>query len=262
VNALSFAGDDRLRTAPTTAAKWLTSVQLWRPSDQDSLTTADAETGVILLSGTFDLHGGPTVWQARGARKTPFEGRPMAVFLPPRTTFRAEHGSGEILLVSARQPQIAAPAEGRAVFGQKPLLPMAGSGKSFDPNSGEWRPAETFPSAPESLPPRRMQRLPVGAVTVERVLAPDYKAATLSLDEVVLAEGTSLRLLDVPLLPAADEVLVFVRSEGSTAITHDNTITNTESGDTAFRTSNLDLTLCATRGRSYVMLAYAGKTNG
>lgn len=260
MNTLSFAGDERLRTAPATAAKWLTSVQLWRPSAQDSLTTTDAETGVILLSGTFDLHGGPTVWQARGARKSPFEGRPMAVFLPPRTTFRAENGSGELLLVSARQPQIVAPAEGRAVFGQKPLLPMAGSGKSFDPNSGEWRPAETFPSAPESLPPRRMQRLPVGAVTVERVLAPDYKAATLSLDEVVLAAGTSLRLLDVPGLPPADEVLVFVRSEGTTAITHGGDTTNMPSGDTVFYASSLDVTLLATTGRSYAMFAYAGKT--
>ena len=253
-------GNDRLRVAAAGEAKWCTEVQLWRPAAQDAITTGEGETCVVLLSGTFDLHGGPTVWQARGARTTPLEGRPMAVFLPPRTTFRAENGTGEILLVSARQPQIAAPTEGRAAFGQKPLLPMAGSGKSFDPNSGEWRPAETFPTAPESLPPRRMQRLPVGAVTIERVFAPDYKAATLSLDEVVLAAGTSLRVQEIPGLPPAVEVLLFVRSEGSSRITHAGTTTHAPCGDRAFCADSLDLTIEAVGGRSYVLLAYAGKT--
>jgi hypothetical protein len=241
----TWSGDARLRTVTFPAARWCTQVQLWRPDDPDRLTTGDAETAVLLLSGTFDLVGGQTAWQARGARKTPFEGRPMALFLPPRTDFRTGNGQGEILLLSARQPPAPPAAEGRAAFAQKPLLPMAGSNKSFDPTTGAWLPAEAFPTAPESLPPRRMQRLPVGDLVVERVLAPDYKAATLSLDEVVVPAGATLRVRDIPGRPRADEVLVFVRGDG---------------GDAAFVRGDVDdVVLTAGSVPSYVALAYAGK---
>ena len=259
---LTFDGTDHLRTATVDGTRWLDRLQLWQPTEQDQLVTGEVETAVVLLRGTFDLFGGPTAWPARGARQTPFTGRPMAVFLPPRTTFRAERGRGEILLVSARQPVAAPAADGRAGLGLKALLPLAGSGKSFDPNSGEWRPAETFPSAPESLPPRRMERIAVGPVTVERVLAPDYKAATLSIDEVVLSAGGSLRLAEVPGRPPSAEVLVFVRSEGTSQVIHAG-LTTALAGDAAFwlPTPNgvIDLALAATGGRSYVLVAYAGK---
>ncbi len=262
MKALTCHGADHLRTATVDGGRWLAQLQLWQPTEQDQLVTGEVETAVVLLRGTFNLFGGPTAWPARGARQTPFTGRPMAVYLPPRTTFRAEHGQGEILLVGARQPAAAPAADGRAGLGLKALLPLAGSGKSFDPNSGEWRPAETFPSAAESLPPRRMERIAVGKVTVERVLAPDYKAATLSLDEVVLLADESLRLADVPGRPRGEEVLVFVRSEGTSQVTHDG-ITTEMTGDAVFwlptPNGTIDLTIAAAGGRSYALVAYAGK---
>ncbi len=241
----SWSGDARLRTATFAAARWCTLAQLWRPHDPDLLTTGDVETAVLLLAGTFDLIGGTTAWPARGARPTPFMGRPMAVFLPPRTEFRTQNGRGEILLLGARQPPRPPAAQGRAAFAQKPLLPLAGSNKSFDPTTGEWLPAEAFPTAPESLPPRRMQRLPVGELVVERVLAADYKAATLSVDEVVVPAGATLRVRDIPGRPRADEVLVFVRGDDGDAV--------------SVRGDVDDLQVTAGRAPSYVVLAYAGK---
>lgn len=240
-----WSGDERLRTATFAGARWCAQAQLWRPHDPDLLTTGDVETAVLVLAGTFDLIGGSTAWPARGARTTPFAGRPMAVFLPPRTQFRTQNGSGEILLLGARQPPAPPAAEGRAAFAQKPLLPMAGSNKSFDPTTGEWLPAEAFPTAPESLPPRRMQRLPVGDLIVERVLAADYKAATLSVDEVVVPAGATLRVRDVPGRPGADEVLVFVRGDDGDVV--------------SVRRDVDDVRVTAGRAPSYVVLAYAGK---
>lgn len=261
MKVLPLAGDARLRTAPVDGARWLAHAQLWRPTAADQLTTTDVETAAVLLSGTFDLCGGPTPWPARGARTSPFQGRPMAVFLPPRTVFRAERGDGEILLVGARQPAAPAVVQGREALGRSPLLPLAGSGKAFDPNSGEWRPAETFPSAPESLPPRRMERIAVGALTVERVLAADYKAATLSVDEVVLPEGQRLVLGEIPGRPACTEALLFVRSEG-TAKCRVGDAAHDVRHDAAFvfdRDEFDAATVHAETGRTYVLVAWAGK---
>lgn len=261
MKVLPLDGDARLRTAPVDGARWLAHAQLWRPTAADQLATAEVETAVVLLSGTFDLCGGPTPWPARGARSSPFHGRPMAVFLPPRTVFRAERGDGEILLVGARQPAAPAVVQGREALGRSPLLPLAGSGKSFDPNSGEWRPAETFPSAPESLPPRRMERIAVGALTVERVLAPDYKAATLSVDEVVLPAGQQLVLGAIPGRPACTEALLFVRSEGQ-AECRVGGVVHGVSGDAVFVFDRGELdaaTVRAAAGRTYALVAWAGK---
>jgi hypothetical protein len=260
VIALPFGGEPRLRRASCPAGgRWLQHVELWRPHSADAVTTGAVETAVVLLHGTFDLVGGGTAWPARGARTTPLQGRPMAVFLPPDTVFQANGGNGELLLVAARQP-VAKPIEGRAALSAKPLLPLAGSGKAFDPGSGEWKPAETFPTAAESLPPRRMERIAVGAVTVERVLAPDYKAATLSLDEVVLPAAASLRLGDIPGRATADELLVFVRSEATASVGGARI-----QGDAAFLVpaDAIDgLVLTAGASPAYVLLAYAGKAPG
>ena len=254
-----FEGQDRLRTAPCDG-RWLAQLQLWRPNDPDVITTGDVETAVILLSGTFDLMGGSTAWPARGARQTPLSGRPMAVFLPKNTPFRTQRGQGEILLVAARQPEAPAPGQGRGVFGQSPLLQLAGSGKAFDPTTGEWRPAETFPTSAESLPPRRMTQLQVGACVVERVFASDYKAATLSVDEVVLPPGQSLAVADIPGRPRADEVLVFVRTEAAATVSSAGQAM-AASGDAAFcvATGPNDVVITAERSPAYVVLAYAGK---
>ena len=112
-------------------------------------------------------------------------------FLPPKTTFAATNGAGEILSVAARQPE-QPPLTGDEALQQKPLLPLAGSGKSFDPASGQWQPTETFATSAEHLTPRRIEHLALDGVTVERVFAADYKAATLTVDEAVLQPGKTL----------------------------------------------------------------------
>jgi len=246
VTASPLPDDRHLAVVELAGCRWLRRVRRWRPHDPDSVTTGDVEAAVILLAGTFDLIGGTTAWPARGARRTPFEGRPMAVFLPKHTEFRTQNGTGEILLVEAAQPAVREEPTGRDAFAKKPLLPMAGSGKSFDPNSGEWKPAETFPTAAESLPPRRFQRIPVGACIVERVFAPDYKAATLSIDEVVVPAGAALRVAEIPGRPRCDEVGVFVRDERGDRVE-------------VVRGSGDDVVIAATNAAVYVVLAYAGK---
>jgi len=238
-----------LRTAQTTGTRWLEHLRLWRPQDVDTIETGAHETAVILLRGTFDLMAGTTSWPARGARQSEFAGRAMAVFLPPATPFRVGGGppDGEILMISARQPVVDEVA-GKAVLSHKPLLPLAGSDKSFDPSTGEWKPAETFATAAESLPPRRFERLQVGEVAIERIFAEGYKAATISLDEAVIGPHASLCLADVPSRPSCDEMLLFVRSEGG--------------DDRArwFPTSEADtVTITSNDAPTYVVVAYAGK---
>ncbi len=261
---IPFTGDARLRTAACTGTHWLAHCQLWRPTDPDQLTTGDHETAVILLGGTFDLIGGATAWPARGARKDEFTGRPMAVFLPKQTSFRTQNGAGELLLIAARQPEVSVQPSGRDAFARMPLLPLAGSGKSFDPNSGEWKPAETFPTAPESLPPRRFERLVVGACTIERIFAEQYKAATLCVDEVVLAAGQSLRLADVPGRPRCQEVCLVVRSKVTTRVTTARGVHDVRGDSVLVVPGHGDdvLVAAAADGPAYVVIAYAGKPAG
>lgn len=257
---LRWQGDDRLRTAAAPGARWLVHAQVWRPLDPDQIVAGAYETAAILLHGTFDLVGGGTAWPARGARRNPCEGRPMAVYLPPSTAFRCANGSGEILLLAARQPAAPPLPTGRELLAQKPLLPLAGSGKSYDPNTGEWRPAETFPDAPESLPPRRFERFTVGACTLERVFAPDYKAATLCVDEVVVPSGATLALANVPGRPACDEVLLFVRGSGA-RVAAPGTTANAD-GDVALLSGGSagDVVVTAPSTHPcYVVVAWAGK---
>lgn len=207
---------DALATAPA-AARWLRHVRRLRVQGDFELVTGDAETCCILLAGTFDLVGGGTAWPSRGARPAPTAGRPVAVFLPPRTPFAAQRGTGELLLFAAARS--GATATGLAALQQSPLLRLAGSGKSFDPGSGEWRPAETFPDAPESLPPRRIERRALGAATVERVFAADYKATSLCVDELVVPPQTTLDLTELGLPAAAHECLVYVRTDDALLLT-------------------------------------------
>lgn len=204
-------------SAAATAAKWLTGCDLANVVGQGELATGAGEEGlVVLLSGTFDLQAGPSHWGQRGARTEPTQGRPIGIFLPPSTRLTASGGDGALLLVRARQP-IAneTPASGRAAFSQKPLLPLAGSGKAFDPMAGEWRPAETFPTAAEILPPRRIERCELPGLVVERVFGADYKAATLCLDEVVIQPGVTFDPRALPVPPHASELLLVVRGIGA-----------------------------------------------
>lgn len=259
MTALTFRDADGQRAAAAADLQWLDTLRLWSPATHDTIVTGEVETAVILLSGTFDLAAGGNAWPARGARRTPFEGRPMAVYLPPKSEFRASGGDGELLLIGARQPAGRPVAEGREALSQSPLLPLAGSGKSFDPATGEWLPAEAFPTSPESLPPRRMQRLTAGDVAVERVFVVDYKAATLTVDEFVLQPGQTLGLDAVPERPAHTELFVFVRTEGSAALGCGTAV----AGDAAFALATpdarSDFAVTADAGRAYVVFAYAGK---
>jgi hypothetical protein len=241
------------------AARLLTALHRLEVDGALEVTTGDEEACAILLGGTFDLVGGTTAWPSRGARTTPLGGRPVAVFLPPRTPFAARNGRGEILLICARQPAVA-PATGRAALQQSPLLPLAGSGKAFDPGSGEWRPAETFPSAPESLPPRRIERVTLGAVTVERVFAADYKAATLTVDEVAVPAGATFLARSLPLPAAARECMVYLRCEAELALTGVE-LAKLPAGEHALLLDGPATTLGLVAGKApvYVVLAHAGK---
>jgi len=241
------------------AARLFTALYRLEVDGTLEVTTGDEETCAILLGGTFDLVGGTTAWPSRGARTAPLGGRPVAVFLPPRTPFAARNGRGQILLIAARQP-LTAKATGRAALQQSPLLPLAGSGKAFDPGTGEWRPAETFPSAPESLPPRRIERVTLGAVTVERVFAADYKAATLTVDEVAVAAGATFLARSVPLPAGACECMVYLRSDAPIALAGVE-LARLPAGEHALLLDGPATTLALTAGLApvYAVLAHAGK---
>jgi hypothetical protein len=260
---LTPSNERQLSTATTSNTRWFEHLQLWRPKAVDQITTGSHETAVILLSGTFDLMAGTTSWPARGARKTPFAGRAMAVFLPPDTPFRVgnEALDGEILMISARQPDTGPEPVGKEALSHKPLLPMAGSNKSFDPATGEWMPAESFPTAAESLPPRRFEKLQVGDVKIDRVFGENYKAATISLDEAVIPAGASLCLKDIPTRPSCEEVLLFTRPEGKSRIVQGGSSTEIDH-DTTYCLSSEDLEhveVHSDTAATYVVIAYAGK---
>lgn len=257
-------GAPRLTTATMDGCRWLEQLQLWQPEAVDQITTGEHETAVVLLAGTFDLMAGSTSWPARGARKAPFAGRPMAVFLPPNTPFRVgnEAVDGEILMIAARQPEVGPEPEGQAALSAKPLLPMAGSGKSYDPATGEWKPAESFPTAAESLPPRRFEKLPIGNVTIERIFSESYKAATISVDEAVIPAGSSLSLKDIPARPTCEEVLLFARPQATSRIALDGECQNIDT-DCTHVLSNTEadqLTIYSDEQPTYIVIAYAGKS--
>ena len=105
-------------------------------------------------------------------------------------------------------------------------------------------------ASPEAILPRRIRRIEVGGVRVERVLDLDYKAATLCLDEAVLADGQELRC-EPPGTPVETALLVI--AEGAL-----------EAGDTEVRGTaalfcpdGAPARLRARGGRAYVALAYA-----
>jgi hypothetical protein len=178
-------------------------------------TGDEDESGLLVLSGTHDLEANAGSWVSRGTRTTPFEGRPVALFMPPKTRFRSSGGAGDLLLVSARRPELAAPpVEPEA----KPLLPLAGSNQAYDSKSGSWKPIESFPDSAEAILPRRIERADVGGVAVERVFPPDYKTLGLCLAEAVVPDGAALTApgwiganqgVDYP-----EEWAVYYRAEG------------------------------------------------
>jgi hypothetical protein len=175
-------------------ARWLRSVSVARADGSwKTLTGEQEETLLVILGGTFDLQAGGSTWLGRGLRASPFVGRPCGVYLPPRTGLRAQGGPGELLLCAVlRPPDAAAETDPRAALSQSPLLPLAGSGKAFNPATGRWEEEERFPSAPEAVLPRRIERIRAGDVAVERIFPFAYKALAACLDEVSLTQGQAL----------------------------------------------------------------------
>ena len=259
LHRLSFAEEGPLRVARTAGRSRLTQIAVARVDGGLVVTTGDGETCAIVVTGTFDLRGGHTQWQNRGARTDPYAGRPIAVFLPPRTEFAAERGQGELVLVEAMKPP-AQKATGREALRQSPLLQLSGSGKSFDPTRGEWMPAESFPTAAESLPPRRIAQVQCGGTRVERVFAADYKAETLVVDEAVVPDRTTFDLAQLPLPTHVDEALVFVRCDGDATVRMGNEQIVVR-GDAVVHATGPARNLTITTGdaKAYVVLATGPK---
>lgn len=215
-------------------------------------TEADEEGVVLVLSGTHDLAAGAGSWPSRGLRGSPFEGRPCALYLPPKTRWSASGGEGELAEVRVRRPPAPPPAEPDPAAVRKPLLPLAGSQKAFDPATGEWRPLESFPDSPQAIPPRAIERIERDGVLVERVLGPDFKARGLRLDECVLAAGQ--RFAPEPSENPGEELLCFVRPRSRATVA---------GGDEFFEIEN-DVsvtgpaTITALDGACYVLVVRAG----
>ena len=96
---------------PLPAARWLSEIRVVasRGSTGDRRTGA-VESLLVALDGTHDLYAASGSWVRRGIRPAPTAGRPVALFLPPDTPWKAEHGDGRLLLVGSRQPEQPAPA--------------------------------------------------------------------------------------------------------------------------------------------------------
>ena len=189
--AMSFESVPLIDCAPgqraaTCPGRWFRRVLVASSAEPVEGRTAEGdESGLLLLSGTVDLEAGAGSWISRGTRPTPYQGKPVAVYLPPKTHFRASGGRSDLLLLSARRPELPPVAEepGRSA----PLLPLAGSGKAFDRTSGSWQPIESFADSPEAILPRRITERQVEGAVLQTVFGPSYKALGLTLTEIVLA---------------------------------------------------------------------------
>lgn len=183
-------------------------------SDHEARTAKGEETLLVLLGGTFDLTAGGGAWCDRGIRQRPAEGRPVALFLPENTPYALRRGSGEVLLVRSRPQPKAAPAQGQA-SSEKPLLALAGSGKAFDPQSGEWKREEDFPDAPEAILPRRVVETEAAGCRRYEVFDYAYKARCTLLDEFVLQDGAQLTWPAEPAPDFTQDCAIYYRAEGS-----------------------------------------------
>jgi 5-deoxy-glucuronate isomerase len=62
--------------------------------------TGDRELCLVVIEGSCDLRSTYGDWRGLGGRRSPFEGRPVAAYLPPETEFEVA-GDGEVALCSA-----------------------------------------------------------------------------------------------------------------------------------------------------------------
>ena len=250
-------GRETACTFPSSA--WLSGiVRIDVHGDTGTLRTADAESVAIVLHGTLDLFAGGSAWARRGARTTPFDGRPVAVYLPPLTPYGSSDGDGALLVASVRQAPIRSLADAREALARKPLLPLLGSGKAFDPTSGEWRPRETFPDSPEAILPRRIARLTTpGGTVVERVLGLDYKARGLCVDEASLICGAPLRFVPPQAPGYPQEAALWLEVDGD--LTVDGAPVPNDGVPRALACSPDAMPeLRLERGRAYALVVWAG----
>lgn len=198
------------RETAETGLAWLTALAVVKLDGKPFIgEVAQEEAALLVLSGTHDFEAGGKTWPQRGVRTTPFQGRPIALFMPPRTPFSVHDGRGEALLIRAKLPIPTAPAQGIEELSRKPLLVLAGSGKAFDPATGAWRPEEQFQDSPEFLLPRHIQTVEQDGVKVERIFTQGYKSRVLGLAEAVLPAGQRLE----GFAEVAAEALLYYRSE-------------------------------------------------
>ena len=229
--------------------QWLSSLETVAVEGKFSNRTGEVETLLVVLSGTFDLVAGGGSWPARGVRSSPFEGKPVSLFLPPKTGFELQNGSGEILLVSGVQPEQEEKV-GEAVT-KRPLLAMAGSGKAFDPASGEWKNQEMFPSSSQALLPRHIDQDDADGIVIRHVFPYGFKALCLSLDEIVLGAGRSTDVpKEVPDYPT--ELAVYYDAPGGLTIDGAD-VTGTGCADIT-----PDSTFTSGSADTFLALAYAG----
>lgn len=248
---------DGARSFVFDAAAWLLEVRrIQVVGTTGPLRSPDGESLLVVLGGTHDLYAGGGSWLRRGVRAGPLEdGRPVAVFLPPNTPFRADGGDGALLLVAVRQPEPPPAHDRREELGRKPLLPLAGSGKAYDPISGEWKLQEAFLSSPEAILPRRLERLATASgARADRVIGTDYKALGLCVDEVLLAAGQ-----DVELAPphAAAEVAVHVETTGRARV-GELEVAHADGPTVVHAAGPQPPRVTALDGRAYALFVYAG----
>ncbi|MEY4673616.1 MAG: hypothetical protein RL148_1400 [Planctomycetota bacterium] len=235
-------------------AHWFTRLELH--TAEGAVVRAETgaeEAGLLVLSGTFDLQAGATSWGGRGARTSPLGAKPIAIFVPPATPFAGSSQQGSLLVVGCRQVPDQPKVEGKAALSHKPLLQMAGANKAYDPNTGEWRNAESFPSSPELIAPRRIERIEHGSVVEERVFPADYKTSAFTLGELHFQGAASLEL---PLRPD-EELLLFVRSEGK--VTVGNGTQQLELQDCGACVAHGGTVSVTAAGPAFVVMAHAPK---
>ncbi|MFO1051582.1 MAG: 5-deoxy-glucuronate isomerase [Planctomycetota bacterium] len=223
-----------------------------------TLRNGSVESLCVVLSGTHDLHAGGGSWARRGVRQSPFEGRPVALYLPPHTPWGSAAGDGELLVASVIPPQKTQAEDLREAAARRPLLPLLGSGKAFDPTSGEWKTRESFPESPEALLPRRIARMTTSrGAPFERILDLDYKARGLCVDEAALEVGIPFSA-EPPRTPGyPDECALWLQFDGILAI--DGHELSAADSPCAMRCDPLappELRLVS--GRGYVLAVYAG----
>jgi hypothetical protein len=253
--AINADGDDLLAEFPD--ARELLSIRSIRVRGEKIARRNElAESVCVVHSGVHDLYAGGGSWPRRGLRTAPFDGRPVAIYLPPSVPYGVETGDGILLVASVRQPELSTPLSERERLARKPLLPLMGSGKAFDPSTGEWRTRESFPESPEAILPRRVLEIDLGhGARLQRILPFDYKARGLCADELTLAAHGSCRLTPPTTGDYPREAAAWIECEspcefGGHVLT---------AGTHAFRFDPQDPPILRTHaGRAWALLVYAG----